>query len=324
MGALGLTRGMIEDFVWDPVLASSIIFPDLRLDVFQRVRLKMFWYVPELMDSSAVGTGKTVVDWLYINLRALLLTNLGAPHTAGVFYPAFGTGKKSFWTYYRKRECRSPMFNAQCGKCDAADTDETDASSSQPDCWYWRFRYGGEVQMPAPSVQREMATLKSARYDTVLVEEYVDYDKQGQAIDLELAQRAIKASYASAHPIWANHIKYTAHAETSLHPSHQRYRGLVRAVERGEVDQGHITFSFKDWSARRCGTGKTFSEEYRPQQERNLARRRHRLNEAQMLGTYFGLWTASADGWYTEDLLKQAVEIGRRMLLEPMLGAKRV
>lgn len=55
------TQTQLEAFFFDPVMAARVLL-GVQLDVFQRVRLRFYWFFPECMDSSGVGTGKTVVQ----------------------------------------------------------------------------------------------------------------------------------------------------------------------------------------------------------------------------------------------------------------------
>src|SRR5690348_9302758 len=69
---LTVTQTMMEDFLCDPVLAAKVIL-GLDLDAFQRCRLRYMWWIPELIDCSGFSSGKTIVDWAYIQLRCILI-----------------------------------------------------------------------------------------------------------------------------------------------------------------------------------------------------------------------------------------------------------
>ena len=85
---LSLNQSTIDAFMRDPVLAATAIF-GADLDVFQRVKLRLMWWVPELIDDSGISTGKTEVIWLAANLRCILLPQPQPyPHrTVLVYYP---------------------------------------------------------------------------------------------------------------------------------------------------------------------------------------------------------------------------------------------
>ena len=55
----------IERFYFDPVMAAHVVM-GARLDTFQKARLRFFWFTPETIDSSGVGTGKTIVDFVIV------------------------------------------------------------------------------------------------------------------------------------------------------------------------------------------------------------------------------------------------------------------
>ncbi|MBN4663880.1 hypothetical protein H4F36_23915, partial [Escherichia coli] len=104
-----LTRTMLDDFLFNPVLSARIIFPGIELDAFQRARLQIAWIVPILEDCSGVSTAKTLVaDWVFAQCRAMLIVNGSEGQHVGVYFPNFQSGKESFWTYYDKEWCSSP------------------------------------------------------------------------------------------------------------------------------------------------------------------------------------------------------------------------
>jgi len=81
----------IERFYFDPVMAAHVIM-GARLDTFQKACLRFFWFTPETIDSSGVGTGKTIVDFVYLNLQCILIPN----HMAAIYFPNFQVGKDAF------------------------------------------------------------------------------------------------------------------------------------------------------------------------------------------------------------------------------------
>ena len=69
---LRITPTMVDDFLIDPVLGIYVLF-GVKLDVFQAVATRITWWVPNVLDSSGFGTGKSFRLFLVSNLRALLM-----------------------------------------------------------------------------------------------------------------------------------------------------------------------------------------------------------------------------------------------------------
>lgn len=82
-----LRQSELEACIADPVFAVWLLF-GVELDVFQAVRLRYMWWVPELIDDSGISTGKTEILWVWAQLRAILLPQPGRyPHRIiGIYY----------------------------------------------------------------------------------------------------------------------------------------------------------------------------------------------------------------------------------------------
>ena len=69
---LQVTPTMVDDFLIDPCLGAYVIF-GIKLDVFQMVRQRLYWWTPDMIDSSGLGTGKSLGFFLFMNLRCALI-----------------------------------------------------------------------------------------------------------------------------------------------------------------------------------------------------------------------------------------------------------
>src|SRR6266436_2700650 len=98
----------LEAFLLDPVLAAYAIM-GAELDVFQQARLRFLWWTPVTVDSSGVSTGKTRDNFIFTNLRCILLHD----HICGVYFPNFQTAKDEFWPYFERFMETAPVFRAQ-------------------------------------------------------------------------------------------------------------------------------------------------------------------------------------------------------------------
>lgn len=307
-GRLRVTQTMVEDFLCDPVLACKVIL-GFDLDVFQRVRLRLFWWVPNVIDSSGYSSGKTITDWAYVQLRCILLPE----HEAGVYYPVFETGKNTFWPYYDR--CRAPIFQAHLGREEMEDKGGIQGAA----CFKRFYRNGSKMLMPAPSFMKQAATQASMRFNTLLVEEWTHVDAASTGIDDQLVGRVTRPGYNQHHPLWANHIHFTAPAKTMMHPGYPRFRVHEREHERGNPDYSVFSFCYKDYSDLPCHTGKSYREEYRI--EKNVQAMKKKMDRAEFLGEGLGVWSKHGRGWYTEEALLRCVAVGRERGLEPEVKA---
>jgi len=294
----------------DPVFAARVIC-GYELDAFQAVRLRYFWWTRRSMDSSGFSTGKTLVDWLFLALCCILIPN----QHCGVFYPYFETGKQSFWKYFR--ECQHPIFRAQLGGTDEKG-DEMELTTRGSACYRAFYRNGSETMMPAPGhIRDDAASQSSLRLNSGLFEEWTHVDAMSDSIDHQLIERVTRPSWNQHHPIWGNHLTFTAPAKTEMHPGATRYRTMRREMEGGDPDVACFNFSYKDYSNLACHTGKSYREQYRI--DTILMALKQKLGRAEFMGEGLGIWAKSGKGWFTEEALLACMEMGRQRGLRPVM-----
>jgi hypothetical protein len=312
---------MWGDFLCDPVLAAFVIF-GVKLDAFQAARLRYYWWAQNVIDSSGVSSGKTIVIWLFVNLRCILIPD----HEAAVYYPVFETGKMSFWDYYTKfTAAKAPIFRAQLGQpmnLEPGEEKGGDGTLHGAACYKAFFRNGSKAMMPAPSFMKDAVTQASLRVNTMVVEEWTHVDASSDGINKQLIDRTTRPCWNQHHPIWGNHILYSAHAQTRMHPAFKRYNDHQRRVNRGDPTYANIAYSYKDYSGLTSHTGKSFREEHRI--EGTINNKRNTCSKVEWNGQGFGIWGANGTGWFTEAAILQCVDNGRRRGVTPVLSRQQL
>lgn len=319
--SLRVTHEMWVAMLCDPVMAAFVIF-GVRLDAFQASRLRYYWWVQNVIDSSGITSGKTIVDFVFLSLRCILIPN----QEVAIYYPSFETGKTSFWEYFASfTQPTSPMYSktfvSQLGnplKLDREDEIAGDGTTHGPACYKAFFRNNNKLKMPAPSFARDAVTSASLRLNVLVIEEWPHVDAASDGINKQLIDRTTRASWNQYHPIWGNHILYTAHAQTLMHPAAPRYKDHQRKVNAGNPTYANIAYSYKDYSDLPCHSGKSFKDEFRI--ESTIENKRNTCSPAEWLGQGFGIWGASGIGWITEEMILRAQENGRRCGLIPVLS----
>jgi hypothetical protein len=222
-GHLKITQTMIEDFIIDPVLGVEVIF-GYKLDAFQRVRLKICWWTPRVMDSSGFSSAKSINMWLVSNLRALLLPG----HVAGVYYPNFNSGKKVYWPYFRKTALQSKIYAAQCGKeriegIDGKSNEVAKAMDKGNSTWEYLYKNESRIMMPAPGFMQDAKSQAGMRFHDLYIDEFTKIEAvKGGGIDQQLIGRTTMEPYNREHPIYCAHHLFLATAEDTTHPSYER------------------------------------------------------------------------------------------------------
>lgn len=310
---LQLSEGMIADLIADPVMAAAVLM-GAHLDVFQRYRLRMKWWVPYVVDSSGFTSGKTEENFIYANLRALLIPD----HEIGIYYPRFQTGKDTFWPKFYGYRQRHPLFRAQLGNEDI----DKESGSEGAACFKMYYQNGNKLLMPAPDFMKKAAGQASLRFNTMIIEEYTqvdDSEKGRAAIDEQLSGRNTRASYNKNHPIWCNHMKFTAPARTKGHPSFRRPKAHEAEQRKGNVDYAHLqAICYKDYSDLPTPDGRSFKQ-FR--EDKVIHQRMKAMDSAAVLGDIFGVWAFNGKGLYTEEALNRCVRLAIEEGLEPLIEA---
>lgn len=306
---LRIPESVLEELVWDPVMAVWVFFK-IRLDAFQSARLRLMWFSSDVEDSSGFSTGKTFVNWAVCQLRAILISD----HRVLVIFPTFQTGKDQYWSYYASM--RTPIFRAQLGRFTEDGDEKARAGIRDPAAWKMHYRNGSLVNMPAPSVAQESRTLASLRCNTLLVDEHTKVAAANADTFKQLLGRATRECWNKHHPVWANKVIRTATAEGAQHPAYPSHLAIERRQRRGDPDVAAFAFSYKDYSdLPSAEPGKTFKEKYRD--DKRIRALRDSLTPEAFLAEGLGMWGLRSKGWFSPESIEAAVALGaqRRVMV---------
>jgi len=308
---LAITQTMWEDLLFDPVKAAYVLM-GWELDVFQACRLRYYWFTLESIDSSGFSSGKTIIDWAFLNLRCTLLPG----RQVVAWYYTFDQMKRTFWKYYKT--CPGKIWRAQLGGIDERG-DEQDSTSRGASCYIARYKNGAQLEAPATNVSQDANTQSSTRYHDGLIEEWTHMDAAGStAIDGQLKGRISMETYNQHHPIWGNHILMTAPAKTRGHPAWPRVKKLEARIAKGDPRASSLHYSYKDYSDLPTSTGRSFRQRFRV--DSTIDSLRSTLSPADFLGEGLGVYGANGRGWFTEEAVEAAQARGERSGLLPVLS----
>lgn len=312
-----VTGMMIDDFMIDPVMGIKVIM-GIELDAFQASRERTYWFIPNVIDSSGFSTGKSLTLFLNQNLRALLIGD----QVIGQYFQTFETGKQVFWPYYRV--VQGPIFRSQLGKTDFEGEDSGKANLRGPACWNQYFKNGSEIKMPAPSWGQDAKTQASLRYNSVGIDEWTKCETMGAAaegmgvggINNQILGRLTRASFNKDHPLWMNHMILTATAENMSHPAFLRYQSFKREVDRGNPNYAIISYNYKDFSDKKCYTGKSYKEEFRI--DKRIEDMQAQFPDWRFVQEVLGVWARAGKGWYREEATTRCIAEGKIHKCEAM------
>jgi hypothetical protein len=263
-GHLKITPTMVDDFLIDPVLGIYVIM-GVKLDVFQEYATRIKWWVPNVLDSSGFGTGKTFRVFLVTNLRAMLIPE----QDIVVYYQTFDAGKKAYWEEYKRfGSGRAPIFAAQLGRMNREGDEEGKDNTRGASCYHQNFKNSSAVHLPAPNWMQKAIGQASLTFSMGVVDEWTKVETMTPStarttgegghlvggIDEQIIGRIRKPSFNQFHPLWGNHVIFTATAESTQHPGYSRYRQFEKEVAAGNPNYALITSCFKDFSNVRTET----------------------------------------------------------------------
>jgi hypothetical protein len=286
---------LYTQFLIDPVMAAKVLL-GWDMDEFQKVRLRACWWIPEVIDSSGVSTGKTFGLFLFAILRALLLPN----QQVFVYLPTKNSGVATFWPYFKKTMARSPhrWFERQsewqkgCGRY----------GEDKEGGWYkWHLLNGSCVTMPPGNFIQDGDTQAGLRANTLVVDEWLRVENMGDAIDAQLIDRVTAPNLNQHHPIWGNHQLFSGHAETPAHKGYARYKSFMDAIRDGSQRHGLISFCFHDISPKWRKI--LLQEEHVESRRKTLARTAPGRYKRQ----YLGLWRHDGSTFYPPAVLRQCL-----------------
>ena len=328
---LRITPTMVDDFLIDPVMGVYVIF-GRKLDAFQAAGLRWMWWIPDFMDSSGFGTGKTLRFWLFMNLRAVII----ADQHEVAYYQTFQAAKDIFWPYYNEFGPRqAPIFNAQLGRMDKEGDIDGKDNTKGPACYKQFFKNESIIFAPAPNWLQEAKGEAGKTFNVAGIDEWTKVETMTKktsrtttesgnvvsGINQQILGRVRRHSFNQFHPLWGNHRVFLAVAEGTGHPGHQRYQTFEREVARGNPDYGTFTSCFKDFSNLPTETevriehGRLQANPGAPFRDvvpnwQTIDTMQKQFTRAHFLREGIGIWARETKGWYTEDALNRCVRAG--------------
>jgi hypothetical protein len=326
---LRITPTMVDDFLIDPVMGCYILL-GIKFDAFQAAALRIGWWVPNVIDESGFGTGKSLRLWALAQLRCMLIED----QWCYAYYQRFQSGKDIFWANYETRFASNPYFRAQLGKIDLEGDKDGKDNSKGPACYIQHFKNGGRVMMGAPGWLQNAISQAGITISWALIDEWTKIETMGKktganvthsasgglagGIDQQVLGRLRRPTFNQFHPLWGNHCIFSATAESENHPSQRRVNQFKREIEKGNPDFAIISFSFKDASNLPSHTGKPFRDQIIDWKA--IQRMKAQFTPSHFLRECLGIRKRETAGWYSEEAISRCMAAGIVNGLEPELA----
>jgi len=315
---------MVDDFLIDPVMAARLLL-GLHFDAFQAAAFRLAWWVPNVIDESGFGTGKSLRLWALLQLRCMLIED----QWCCAYYQTFEAGKSIFWPNYTSRFAANPFFRAQLGKVDFEGEKDGKDNTHGPACYVQNFKNGSRVMMPAPNWMQNAIGQAGLTLSVAVIDEWTKVETMGKkttttlnnqgvatgGINQQILGRLRRASFNQHHPLWGNHCVFSATAESTNHPSQQRVAQFLKEIARGNPNYAIISFNFKDASNLKSETGKPFKEQII--NWKTIENMKSQFTRSHFMRECLGIRVRETKGWYTEEDLERCTLTGIKNGLEP-------
>ena len=254
---LKVTPTMVDDFTIDPCLGAYVIMR-VKFDVAQMVRLRLYWWTPDVIDSSGLGTGKSLVFFVWSALRCVIIGD----QWGCAYYQRFQSLKDIFWPYFDTfNSSRAPIFAAQLGQRVIEGEEQGKTGSKGASCYKQYFKNESILFGPAPGWITGAMGQAGLTFNFIGVDEWTKVEamaKSGKTaneagnpvsgIDQQVVGRVRRHCWNQHHPIWCNHRLFLATAESLRHPGYQNYKKHLDEAESGNPGYAVFSMSFKDFS----------------------------------------------------------------------------
>ena len=288
------------ELISDPVMASEIIL-NCTFDVHQAARLRYFWFVPNCMDDSGVGTGKTTIIFAWQALRHILLPHPRgmSPRLMALFYPTLSTAKEAIGDQFEKFIDTAPIFRNEIAPTTRGG--KRYALREEEGYYEFRFRNGGITRMPAIGMSKDGSNLASRRYTDGVVDEQKEVDLKSRVLDKQILQRCNGPTpYGRHHPLWTNHCKLLGHAEDpGTHPAYKRHIAWKNLIKEGSQEYHIISACFRDVNIQTHGFMINQTE---------IRRDFHSLSSAEFEQRRGGIWKGDSEQWYQSIKLNECMQ----------------
>jgi hypothetical protein len=326
---LQITPTMLTDFLVDPVLAAKVLL-SLQFDAFQAAAFRLAWWVPNVIDESGFGTGKSIRLWALAQLRCMLMPD----QWCYAYYQRFQSGKDIFWSKYDEPWAANPFFRAQLGHMDFEGDKDGKDNTKGPACYIQHFKNSSRTMMGAPGWLQNAIGQAGITISWALIDEWTKIETMGKkkgtgvergasgelagGIDQQVLGRLRRPSFNQFHPLWGNHVIFSATAESTNHPSQARVNSFQREIDKGNPDYAIVSFSFKDASNLKSHTGKPFRDQIIDW--RAIQRMKAQFTRSHFKRECLGIRSRETAGWYSEEALEKCVATGVANKLEPEIG----
>lgn len=210
-----VTATMVEDMLFDPILASKVLL-NLRIPPHEELRILAMWVTHLMSDDSGFSTGKSFTHAIISALRSILMSG----RISGILSGTFRQGQLIFQNFDRWYESSSIFRN--CIK----------HYNNKPrlvhggGLWQATYINGSETRVLPPNFAEESVNLRSERWHDGYFDEWVVY-KNLSSLTSTIFGRVTATNEHRDCPVRQNHI----HLSSTPGFEHQPPYNLIKKIQ---------------------------------------------------------------------------------------------
>lgn len=228
-----LTAMMVEDFIFDPILAAKVILR-IKVPPHEELRILWMWTTYYTNDDSGFSTGKSFTHAIISGLRSILFPR----RVSGILSKTFAQGQlifKNFDNWYGS----SPIFRF----CIKHSQGKERLVHSQT-AFQAFFRGGSEVRVLPPSFMQDAERLRSERWNDGYFDEWTTFGRF-EAFNKTIIGRVTKDNQFPDCPIRQNHIHLSSTPGFKHQPAYQIVKRIDANVASGNPDYGRFSCNYR-------------------------------------------------------------------------------
>lgn len=228
-----LTAMMVEDMIFDPILAAKVIL-QIKVPPHEELRIAWMWSKYFTIDDSGFSTGKSFTFAVVAALRCVLFPN----RICGIISKTFSQGKLIFQNFDRWYST-SKIFRS-CVKHTGGKQRLTHGN----DVWTMQTTCNGEARVLPPDFMRDAERVRSERWSDGFFDEWTVFGNLG-AFNKTLIGRVSKENSFQGCPVRQNHIHLGSTPSFTYAPAYQVVKKVAHQIEQGNQDYGRFSCNYR-------------------------------------------------------------------------------
>jgi hypothetical protein len=228
-----VTVAMIEDMMFDPILAAKVLL-GIRIPPHQELRMLRMWTTHFTMDDSGFSTGKSYTYAIISAIRSVLF----AGRISGILSGTYRQGKLIFQNYERWVQT-SKIF-----RCSLQSHNGQPRLIHGTDVHMAYFRGGSEIRVLPPNLMQNADRLRSERWNDGYVDEWTIFPNYDAITKTIYGRVSAKNDYGTCY-VRGNHLHLASTPQYEHSPSYGLVKMIDANIQKGNKNYARFTSNYR-------------------------------------------------------------------------------